>query len=283
MRLKIAYNFFIVLCAIGMGSCTKQNPVPSLENTSSNKEVSQEIVPIESTTKMVEITGGKYMPFYSADDSLVFVASFLMDETPVTNQDFLEFVKANPAWRKSNIKKIYTDSTYLRDWVSDTVLPKGSNPNAPVCFVSWFAAKAYAKAVGKRLPTMDEWEYVAMADETEPNARGKSSYSNNILNSYLIKDRQFKAIKQSKPNYWGVYNMFDLVWEWTDDFNSIMVSGESRDGGNGDKNLVCAAGATNATDVMNYSAFMRFGLRTSLKANYTVANLGFRCVKEIEK
>ncbi|MCO5260467.1 MAG: formylglycine-generating enzyme family protein [Crocinitomicaceae bacterium] len=283
MRLKIAYNLFFILCAIGTGSCTKQEPVPSLNNHSSHQELSQEIVPIESNVKMVEITGGKYLPFYSADDSLVAVNSFLIDERPVTNLEFLNFIKANPSWRKSNVKRIFADSTYLRDWVSDTVLPINSKPDAPVCFVSWFAAKAYANAVGKRLPKLDEWEFVAMADEEMPNAREKSTYSNAILNLYLIKDRQYNAVQQSKPNYWGVYNMFDLIWEWTDDFNSVLVSGESRAGEYGDNNLVCAAGATNATDVLNYAAFMRFGFRTSLKANYTISNLGFRCAQDITK
>ena len=279
MNYKIAYNLFIILCAIGMGSCSKQEPISSLLTDSSKKEISQEMVKIDTDVEMVEITGGNYLPFYSADDSLVYVPSFLMDVRQVTNQEFLDFVKLNPIWQRSNVKKIFADSSYLKDWVSDTVLPKNCNPNAPICSVSWFAAKAYANAAGKRLPKLDEWEYVAMADAEVPNAREKKSYSDDIVNLYLVRDRQHNSVMQSKPNYWGVYNMFDLVWEWTDDFNSVLVSGESRGGEYGDKNLVCAAGATSATDVMNYSAFMRFGLRTSLKANYTVANLGFRCAK----
>jgi formylglycine-generating enzyme required for sulfatase activity len=74
--------------------------------------------------------------------------------------------------------------------------------------------------------------------------------------------------------------MFDLIWEWTDDFNSILSIGDSRSGSNEDKNLFCAAGATSATDVNNYAAYMRFGMRTSIKAHYTISNLGFRCAKD---
>ena len=74
--------------------------------------------------------------------------------------------------------------------------------------------------------------------------------------------------------------MFDLIWEWTDDFNSILTTGDSRSGQYEDKSLFCAGGATSATDILNYAAFMRFALRTSLKADFTVANLGFRCARD---
>ncbi|MCO6495848.1 MAG: formylglycine-generating enzyme family protein [Bacteroidetes bacterium] len=229
---------------------------------------------------MVYIPGGEYLPFYGEDTVLVEVKPFMIDERPVTNKEFLSFVKANPQWRKSVVKRIYADSNYLKLWPSDLELPIGADPDAPVCNVSWFAAKWFAESVGKRLPTLDEWEFVAMADADTPNARRKPAYSDYIVDLYLIKNKHLNPVKQSPPNYWGVYNMFDLVWEWTDDFNSIMVTGDSRTGQYDDKGLFCAGAATNSTDVMNYAAFMRFGLRTSLKAHYTVANLGFRCAKD---
>ena len=77
--------------------------------------------------------------------------------------------------------------------------------------------------------------------------------------------------------------MFDLVWEWTDDFNSIMTTSDSRNGDFDDKGLFCASAATSAADVLNYASFMRYAFRSSLKANYTVENLGFRCAKDLQK
>ena len=74
--------------------------------------------------------------------------------------------------------------------------------------------------------------------------------------------------------------MFDLVWEWTDDFNSIMTTSDSRTAEFDDKGLFCASAATSTTDVLNYASFMRYAFRSSLKANYTVGNLGFRCAKD---
>ncbi|MBS1627593.1 MAG: formylglycine-generating enzyme family protein [Bacteroidetes bacterium] len=280
--MKISYllnaAILIIFCCAS-SSCKRQEEVL----TSLQKEDTQIATSAFATNvKMQEIKGGYYKPFYSSDsDALIKVEPFLMDERPVTNAEFLAFVKANPQWKRSAIKRIYADTTYLHNWVSDTALPKNALPNAPVTYVSWFAAKAYATAVGKRLPTLDEWEFVAMADETSINARNKKTYSNNILNLYLIKNRQYNAVKLSTPNYWGIYNMFDLVWEWTDDFNSVLINGESRSGDYNDKNLVCAGSATSATDVLNYAAFMRYGFRSSLKANYTISNLGFRCANSI--
>jgi len=275
-----ALNWLKILLLVLLVSCNKQNNELAINTNNHSKSNSNTIHPISSDVKMVYIPGGEYKPFYGSDSVLTKVAPFLLDETAVTNEEFLAFVKANPQWSKSNIKKIFADSTYLRDWQSDTELPKNAKPDAPICFVSWFAAKAYAQSVGKRLPTLDEWEFVAMADEVSPNARTKPEYSNNITSLYLQKDRQFNSVKQSKPNYWGVYNVFDLIWEWTDDFNSVLTTNDSRTGQYEDKNLFCAGSATSSTDVLNYAAFMRFALRTSVKANYTIANLGFRCAKD---
>lgn len=260
----------------------------SCENFSSQQEITSvteasELVQIQTDVKMIPIKGGKYQPFYGEDSTLVEVDHFLLDERQVTNREFLEFVKKNPQWKRSNVKTIFADETYLQEWQDDETLPKNANPDAPVTYVSWFAAKAYAKSVGKRLPTLDEWEFVAMADEELANARDKVSYSENIINLYHVKLREKNPVKHSAPNYWGVYNMFDLVWEWTSDFNSIMSTSDSRNGKVDDKGLFCAASATSVTDVLNYAAFIRYAFRSSLKANYTVANLGFRCAKDINQ
>ena len=71
-----------------------------------------------------------------------------------------------------------------------------------------------------------------------------------------------------------------MVWEWTYDFNSVLISGESRKDVDDDSNLFCGSAAVGTTDLMNYAAFMRYAIRGSLNANYTMKNLGFRCVKD---
>lgn len=229
---------------------------------------------------MVKIKGGEFVPLYGTK-SEVPVGDFLMDVYPVTNAEFLEFVKKNPRWQRSKVKKLFADESYLSNWKDDVTLGAGQNPNSPVTNVSWYAAKNYCECQGKRLPTVDEWEYVAMADETKADARTDKSYNKFILGWYETPNTFNNEIGGTFKNYWGVYDLHGLVWEWALDFNSVLISGESRKDSAGDNTLFCGAAAVGATDLMNYAAFMRYAFRGSMKANYSVKNLGFRCVQDV--
>lgn len=231
---------------------------------------------------MVRIDGARYIPLYGRDSTVVEVQDFELDVYPVTNADYLNFIKKNLQWRKSKAKKIFADGMYLRNWKHDLELQADQNPNSPVTYVSWFAAKAYCEHVGKRLPTMDEWEYAAMADETTKDARIKKSYNEKILSWYEAPRSNENQIGQNTKNFWGVHDLHGLVWEWTSDFNSVLLSGESRKDNERDNNLFCGSASLGATDLMNYAAFMRYAFRGSIKANYAIKNLGFRCAKDID-
>ena len=234
------------------------------------------------SVEMAKIDHGSYIPLYGRDSAKVSVKPFLLDVYPVTLREYALFVKENPKWRKSQVKGIFADKSYLNDWKDDLTPSSDSKPNEPVTSVSWFAAKAYCECQGKRLPTLDEWEYVAMADKADIDAREKVSYNQYILNWYEQPKDQHKTIGSTFKNYWGVYDMHGLVWEWVFDFNSVLLASESRTGGN-NSNLFCSAAAIGATDLMNYAAFMRYALRSSMKGSYTGNNLGFRCASDLEK
>lgn len=232
------------------------------------------------TENMAKIKGGKYIPLYGRDSQLVTIHSFFMDVFPVSNTNYLVFVKTNKSWRKSKIKKIFADENYLFHWKNDTTIGNEMNPNSAITNVSWYAAKAYCECQGKRLPTVDEWEYVAMANEKVKDARKIKSYNQSILDWYEKPNTRINPIGESFKNYWGVYDLHDLVWEWTSDFSSILLTGESRNDAKTDKDLFCGSDSINATDLMNYATFMRYAFRGSLKVNYSLQNLGFRCVKD---
>ncbi len=231
---------------------------------------------------MVNIKGSRYIPLYGRDSTVVEVKDFQIDKYPVTNIQFSEFLRQYPKWQKANVLKLYADDSYLRQFKNGTELINPQSGNSPVTHVSWFAAKAYCECQGKRLPTVDEWEYVAMADEVSPDARRKPSYNQEILAWYETPRTDEKTIGKSPKNYWGVYDLHGLVWEWTLDFNSVMISGESRKDVDKDSDLFCGSAAIGATDLMNYAAFMRYAFRGSVKARYSIKNLGFRCAKDIE-
>jgi formylglycine-generating enzyme required for sulfatase activity len=220
-------------------------------------------------TPMDLVKEGKYIPLYGRDSQMVVVSNLLVDKYPVTNKDFKFFVIKNERWRKSQIKKIFADGQYLQHWINDSTYNLPLKDSSPVTNVSWHVAKAYCECQGKRLPTVDEWEYIAMANQDIPDARKVKTFNQYILDWY-----------EKPKNYWNIYDMHGLVWEWTSDFNSVLLSGESRNDVKTDKDMFCGSGSLNATDLMNYAAFMRYAFRGSMKAKYSVQNLGFRCVKD---
>lgn len=273
--LKMRY-FVYILGLLLFFSCSKK------QITAENTTLKPHLTFISCQKNMLKIEGGSYRPFVGKEsDSLTFVNSFLMDETAVTNAEFLEFLKKNPQWTKSQVLKLFADSTYLHSWKSDYEFPADVSPQAPVTNVSWYAAKAYAQSVGKRLPTVDEWEYAARASEKLKDATENPEFTTKILKLYQQKYGYKKPVKQHEANAWGIYDLYGTIWEWTEDFNSVMMTGESRKDNTVNETLFCAGASVTSSDLRNYAAFIRFAMRGSMKANYTVNNLGFRCVKDL--
>ena len=154
-------------------------------------------------------------------------------------------------------------------------LLKKSDLNKPVVFVSWFAANAYCTAQGKHLPTINQWEFAGQASELKPNGANEKAYRDTILNWYAQGSRSgLRDVGRLKPNYWGIYDMHGLIWEWTEDFNSSLLNS-----GGVDSSMFCSGAAAGATDPSNYAAFLRYGFRTSLQSKFSVHNLGFRCAQ----
>lgn len=232
---------------------------------------------------MAQIPAGVYHPLFRGATDLkeVPLKSFLLDATPVSNREFLDFVRANPRWQRANVKRLFADETYLKNWAGDVELGGNAPPDAPVVYVSWFAAKAYAQWQGKRLPTVAEWEYAASASSTQPDGENDPQFKTEILKWYCEPaNTELSPVGSGEKNLFGIRDMHGLVWEWVADFNSALFSGDSRDGGP-DLKSFCGGGAQGAQDVGNYPAFMRFAFRSSLKADYCVHNLGFRCAKDL--
>jgi formylglycine-generating enzyme required for sulfatase activity len=75
--------------------------------------------------------------------------------------------------------------------------------------------------------------------------------------------------------------MNGLIWEWTFNFNSFIASNDSRGSDEDELKNFCAGGALNVADKSDYATFLRFSYRGSLKGNYCIANLGFRCAQNL--
>ncbi len=275
--LQSIFNKFLPICYLPfiVISCNNSNT-----SNIASKLVNNADTIFGLTAAMANIKSGKYIPLYGRDSQLVTINSFQMDILPVTNAHYLTFVKTNKRWRKSNIKKVFADGNYLNHWKNDTTIGNEMNANSAITNVTWFAAKAYCECQGKRIPTVDEWEYVAMANENIADARKITSSNQQILAWYEKPNTSKNPVGQSVKNYWSVYDLHGLIWEWTSDFSSIFLTDESKNDSSTNKKMFCGSGKFTKTDLMNYAAYMRYAFRESLKANYSLQNLGFRCVKD---
>ncbi|MGK0184784.1 MAG: formylglycine-generating enzyme required for sulfatase activity/cytochrome c5 [Verrucomicrobiales bacterium] len=239
----------------------------------------------EPPSGMVLIPAGSFTPLYIKDAKQRSVKSFLIDVAPVTNAEFLEFVRAHPKWRRSQVKRLFVDGAYLKHWAGDLNMGPQTDKIAasPVTNISWFAARAYLKSKEKRLPTEDEWELVACADETRTDASKDPAFTRRLLEWYGRSSSPFlPSVKLATPNVYGIVALHGYTWEWVRDFNNAMVTGKSRADSGIERSLFCAGGALGTADPHNYAAFMRYAFRSSLKGNYAVANLGFRGARSIK-
>lgn len=75
--------------------------------------------------RMLVVKNGLYKPFFITNNNKpIQVKSFKLAETAVTNAEFLEFVKANPGWRRSKVNRLFADANYLKHWESDLSIGK---------------------------------------------------------------------------------------------------------------------------------------------------------------
>jgi formylglycine-generating enzyme required for sulfatase activity len=123
----------------------------------------------------------------------VYVPPFYIDEYPVTNEEYDEFV----AWVEENDHRYCSpgeqeDKDHRRNTVDDD-----TGPDHPVTGMDFYDAYAYANWAGKDLPMEEEWETAA---------RGSSG------NVYPWGD----AFDPGRCNWAGrVYDTeFDDVWDW---------------------------------------------------------------------
>ena len=216
-----------------------------------------------------------------ADTGPASIPTFALRATPVTNGEYLAFVKTNRVWQRGRAPASFADGTYLHTWRGAAQLGAGMSADQPVTNVSWFAAEAFCENEGGRLPTWIEWEYVAAADEKVSDARSNPAWRARILSWYSQSSSAPTPTVGGTANIFGVRDMHGLAWEWVDDFNALLVSADSRNQGDPDKLQFCGAGAISLKDRDNYAVLMRIALLSSLSATSTTNNLGFRCARPL--
>lgn len=232
----------------------------------------------------IRLPGGAFRSVLRYEDlpgTSVRVRPFALMRIPVTNAQFLAFVKTHPQWRRDRIAAVFADREYLSQWSGPLTLGGQAPPQQPAVRVSWFAANAYCEAQGARLPMWSEWEYASAADETRRDARADPAWRARILAWYARPSRGplLRAGLQT-ANAYGIQDLHGLVWEWTDDFSALLIAGDNRNQGDADTAEYCGAGALSMDDRENYAVMMRVALLSSLQAQDTTRNLGFRCARD---
>jgi sulfatase modifying factor 1 len=232
----------------------------------------------------IKLPGGPFRSALRYEDNkgLQQVAPFELMKRPVTNGEFLAFTRIHPQWRRDRVASVFAESRYLSQWVGPDVLGNGMNaaPEQPVTWVSWFAAKAYCEAQGASLPTWQQWEYAASADESRRDARGDPAWRERILSWYSRPSSSaLPRAGLQAANAYGIQDLHGLVWEWTDDYSALLVSGDNRNQGDADLSKFCGAGSIAMNDRENYAVLMRVAMLSSLEGADATSSMGFRCAR----
>jgi Sulfatase-modifying factor enzyme 1 len=131
---------------------------------------------------------------------------YAIDETPVTNKQFAEFITA------ANYKPEFNEN-FLKHWISGN-LPEGLADH-PVVWVDLSDARAYAKWAGKRLPTEEEWQYAAQGADGREYPWGNGIRKGVCNLGETGSTLPVKAFPEGRSPC-GCYDMCGNVWQWTE-------------------------------------------------------------------
>lgn len=184
---------------------------------------------LQPAAEMIEIPAGEFEMGNDSIDALdnerslhrAYLDTYWIDRYPVTCKEYRVFIEAggyqNDCW--------WSDAGW--QWLQENPVAQplywSAAPtwdNHPVCGVSWYEAEAYARFVGKRLPTEAEWEKAASWDaaagrcytypwgDAEPQTQrcnhDNVSGQTTAVNAY-----------PAGQSAYGCYDMLGNVWEWT--------------------------------------------------------------------
>ncbi|GEM_PF-867119 len=171
--------------------------------------------------------------------------SFYMSTTEVTNGSFYQFIKSNPFWAPKNREELISRGLVTKDYLKDfqNGRPKREDFDFPVRYVSYYAARAYAKwfsgklkgllpQYAAQLPKEYQWEWAARGGvfgtpypATNLGVTEVTGEKGEIQPGELPPEGSVfyrKGIKgplkagSSVANGFGLRDMSGNLWEWND-------------------------------------------------------------------
>ncbi len=288
---------------------TTLQPVPSIPTDSISDEELSPTEPITSLplehNNMVLIPAGDFQMGCDDFDSYktekpihsVYLDSFYMDKYPVTNEEYKEFLDANPQWHKpakwyqrgkesiGSILRQYHDGDYLHSWKWENFpLMKDDHP---VTWVSWFAAMAYAQWRGKRLPTEAEWEKAARGGLVGKKYPWGESLDMAFFNKVLNLNKT-TSVGSYPANGYGLYDIIGNVFEWClDRWDEDFYAKSARNNPISDGTITGTI--SNFSNIKTERVLRggswpkneRVASRFKSSPQYTSYNIGFRCVMPV--
>jgi len=145
------------------------------------------------------VPGGSFL--FGPERKEVFLDSFYIDRTPVTNADYMRFVRETG----------YRSPRYADD-------PRLNQPDQPVVGVSYADAVQYARWAGKELPTERQWEKAARGTDGRDYPWGNDPPG--ASDAVFGQDPEAGAPRPAGGSLrnvspFGVLAMCGNVWEWT--------------------------------------------------------------------
>ena len=190
----------------------------------------------DETKPMVLITGGtmrmgidteeipKFAKIFDVPERLlqdevpkhsVTVGDFYLDKYPVTNAQFKRFVDSHPEWQPGHVAPDLDNGNYLRHWAEPGALT--ARADHPMVNVNWYAAVAYCRWQGKRLPTEAEWEYAARGRLNALFPWGDAAANPAHTNFGASHIGTTTPVGKYPPNAYGLFDMAGNVWEFLAD------------------------------------------------------------------
>lgn len=194
--------------------------------------------------EMVKVEKGPFL-FGDKNEDKNLGYDFEIDEFPVTNEEYVEFLNTDErkkddidTWINQECDAGRQRCRIKRDG-NKYVVEKGYEKH-PVIYVSWSDAAKYANWIRKRLPTEEEWEKAARGPDGWIYPWGNKFDASlcNARESGILGTTAVDKFPEGK-SYYGCYDMAGNVWEWTDSRYreirnfQILCGGSWDDGGSG--------------------------------------------------